>query len=353
MKIFNILAVTAAASMLVGCAEKKTEENSATIVQTGFVQSDSAFSVQEFPGRVVASSEVSVSFKVPGTLKRVFVNEGDYVAEGTVLAELDDRDIRNLYDATEAEYKKTVADCQRVMRLYEDSVATAAQYDQARYGLIQITAKYRNAQDQLSYCKIKAPVSGRVQTKWYNGGVTVMAGLPVVTIVSDNVPEIQIEISGAEYIRQREFRAFSASFDYAPDKVLPLRLLGISPKANANQLYTVRLGIVGRPDPMPVPGMTTLVKLSYKESGLTKFTVPNTALFEQDGESCVWVCKEDSTIEKRTVILEHLSSNGVATISGGVLEGDQIVTAGVSKLHEGEKVAPLEKVSTSNVGGLL
>lgn len=55
-----------------------------------------------------------------------------------------------------------------------------------------------------------------------------------------------------EYVRRSEFDGFEAAFDFWPGKRIPLRLRSISPKANANQLYTLRLGVPADLRPLPV-----------------------------------------------------------------------------------------------------
>ena len=94
----------------------------------------------QFPGCVRAAQEVNAAFKVGGTLRTIFAEEGEFVRRGAPLAALDARDYRLQAEAAEAEYKRVKAEAERVMALYADGAATPAAYDKARYGLQQITA---------------------------------------------------------------------------------------------------------------------------------------------------------------------------------------------------------------------
>lgn len=61
----------------------------------------------------------------------------------------------------------------------------------------------------------------------------------------------------------------------------------------------------------------------------------------------------DSTVVSREVRVERLQTGGEAVVGAGLAAGERIVTSGVHRLREGEKVAPLPGVTKTNVGGLL
>ena len=115
----------------------------------------------QFPGCVRAAQEVNAAFKVGGTLRTIFAEEGEFVRRGAPLAALDARDYRLQAEAAEAEYKRVKAEAERVMALYADGAATPDAYDKARYGLQQITAKYENSRNQLADTEIRMPFDVR------------------------------------------------------------------------------------------------------------------------------------------------------------------------------------------------
>ena len=223
----------------------------------------------------------------------------------------------------------------------------------SRYGLQQITAKYENSRNQLADTEIRMPFDGYVQKRLFDPSTVVGAGMPVLTVVSAEAPEIEINIPGSEYVRRSEFDGFEAAFDFWPGRRIPLRLRSISPKANANQLYTLRLGVPADLRPLPSPGMNTMVTIVCRPSGAAQVAVPAVALFDDGDRTCVWICREDSTVVSREVRVERLQTGGEAVVGAGLAAGERIVTSGVHRLREGEKVAPLPGVTKTNVGGLL
>ena len=332
--------------------QEKTEQVKHVQLYTG--KGTGGAAEQQFPGRVVAAQEVNMAFKVSGTLMNVRVDEGSKVRKGQLIAEIDPRDYQLQLEATAAEYHKIKSEADRVIALYKDSVATADTYDKARYGLQQITAKYQNAKNQLADTKIYAPFSGTVQQRFFDPPTVIGAGMPVVSIISDGRQEVEINIPASTYARRTAMQSFTTSFDFLPDQKIDLQLISIAPKANANQLYTVRLSIPANLPSQPAPGMNAMVDVTFNDCGTSSTTIPATAVFKDGKKSCVWIYdKSKGTVNRREVQIERLRTDGNAVISSGINAGETIVTAGVHKLTEGEKVVPAEKKSETNVGDLL
>ncbi len=308
----------------------------------------------EYPGKVEASHEVNMAFKVSGTLSRVYVDKGSRITQGQLLAEIDPRDYQLQLEATDAEYMKVSSEAQRVIDLYNDSATTADNYDKARYGMRQISAKYQNARNQLADTRIYAPFNGSVQEKLYDSPSVVGAGMPVLSIISDGRPEVVINIPASVYNRIDEISECFTTFTLSGgEERVPLRVISVTPKANANQLYEVRLAIADGVKQMPTPGMSAMVKIRFNEPDDTTLRIPTTAISHKDGGNYVWVVAADSTIARRPITIERLLPSGEAIVSSGINRGEAIVAAGVDALHQGTKVKALAKPTSTNVGGLL
>lgn len=292
-----------------------------------------------------------MAFKVSGSLKQVSVQEGKYVRQGELLAQIDPRDYELQLQAVEAEWQNVKAEAERVMGLYTDSVATASDYDKARYGLQQITAKRDNAQNQLADTKLYAPFDGYVKHRLFDPPAVVGAGMPVVTLHSSSMPEVEIFIPSSVYHRRGDIASFEAAFDFL-EKAVPLRLVSISPNVNSNQLYTVRLALPSSVGEKPSVGMLAMVDVRFRAASGDAVEIPASAIFHENSSDYVWIIVGDK-VEKRAVEMAGLHTNGSATITSGLEEGDIIVSAGVNRLKEGQMVKPLPQVSQTNTGGLL
>jgi len=336
------------------CSHKKTNEKSVQTVKVDMVRVYGEKRVSLFPGKVKAASDVNLAFRIGGPVAKVYADAGSFVKKGQLLAEMDSRDYVIQLSATEAEYHRIKAEADRVIALYEKGSVTPNDYDKAVYGLQQITAKYDAHRNALSDTKLVAPFDGYVQKRYFETGETIGAGMPVISMISASLPEVEINIPSTDFIRRDQFESFSCSVDIYPDKTFPLELIGIAQKANLNQLYAVRLKMKERTQQMPSPGMTTMVTVQYQSAKTAWVYVPFSAIFENNGVTSVWVYNESAgTVEARAVTLTEILHDGKAVVSKGISEGEMVVTAGVHVLRPGEKVKLLPVVSPANVGGLL
>ncbi len=227
--------------MMISCHEEKVVKKTPKYVKTTIAESTGEESMISYPGKTKAADVVSPSFKVSGTLSKIYVKEGDHVRKGQLIAELDAHDYEVQLRATEAEYAQIKADAERVISMYNEGTATASNYDKARYGLQQIEEKLAHHRDEVKYCKLYSPIDGYVQGKNHDVGENVGAGMSVMSLFSSSNIEIEIFIPGSDYSRRSDMIRAICTFDVMPDNIYSLDISRMSKEANASQLYMVRL----------------------------------------------------------------------------------------------------------------
>ncbi len=356
MKTLSLLiAALLIGSILTSCGEQVKDTDKTKTVKTDTVRIEGSQTLLQYPGKVKASEDINLAFRVSGTIQRILVKDGQAVRAGQLLAELDPSDYQIQLDATEAQYKQVKSEAERVIALYKDGGTTPVAYDKAVYGLKQITALYEHHKDELSYTKLYAPFNGYIQKHLFKAHETVGAGMPVLQMVGQSTPEVEINLPAAEYIRREQFGDYQCTFDIYPGKVYPLKLIGITHKANSNQLYTMRLKLEAEGLPMPSAGMNTMVSIRLNDGESNELMVSSNALLQENGYSCVFVYHpETGTVQSEEVSIVRLTGDGHSIIiSPSLKPGDIVVTAGVHSIRNGEKVKPMPPVSETNVGGLM
>lgn len=322
-------------------------------VRIDTVQVADADATLQYPGRVVSSQDANVAFKVAGTLSRVYVKEGQKVAAGQLLAEIDPVDYKVQLSATEAEYAQIKADAERIIALYKDGGVTASVYDKARYGLEQITAKLQNHRNQVEYCKLYAPFSGTVKTVFFDSRETVGTGMPVIGLMGNDAVEFEVNLPAASYLNRAKFSGFTATLDILPGEVIDLDLINIMPRANSNQLYTMRLK-QRNPHKNIAAGMSAWVTIETSDSLNAAVRLPSTALVEENGKVFIFLYKNSThLVSKAEVKVDRLNTDGTAIVVGDVKPGNLVVTSGAHYVKDGDRVNPLQRISQTNVGGLL
>lgn len=345
--------IALAVILLSGCSGGRQE---ASFVRSVYVTQPEALggeTTRTYSGIVRAAHEVSLGFKTAGQIAGIHVVEGDYVRRGQLLAELDDADYRLAVEALQIQYDQLQDEVKRTQRLFEQRSVSANDYEKARAGLRQLGVQLQANRNKLDYTKLYAPTDGYVQTVNFSPAEMVDAGTALFTLLDLSGMEVEVDIPAGEYLQRDRFTRFACRAAGIGGE-MPLRLSGLPPRADGNQLYHLTLAFAARPDRRLTPGMNVEVRISLADTTRRQgFALPLGAVFLEGNTPSVWVLGADSTVRRRTVVLDNTDAEGRAVIREGLNGDERIVRAGVSALEEGEKVRVLDAPSQTNVGGLL
>lgn len=343
-----------AVAMLASACKERSQASGEMLVDIVEVEGHTNVRHTEYPGQTEAKDNTDLSFKVAGVIQKVYVKEGDHVSQGQVLVRLDNRDYSTQLAATESEYRQIKAECERVIAMHAENAVSDNNYDKARSGLERITAKLKNHRDQLEDCAIRAPYAGYVSHVYRSDNEAAGPGIPVIGLFTSAGIEVVINVPETEYARRDKIENCQATFSALPGRVFPLRLTGVSQKANANQLFQMRLALASNVREV-TPGMSAMVSIDHKTTpDDNRMRIPVGALCNAEKQAYVFVYDSvKHTVRKTPVEVESLLGDGHAVIAQGVATGQQVVASGVSKLHDGDQVKPLAKASKANVGKLL
>lgn len=307
-----------------------------------------------YSGIVREAHEIGLGFKTAGQIERICVAEGDRVRQGQLLAELDDADYQLALEAAQIQYDQMKDEVERMTQLYREKSVAANDYEKATAGLRQLAVRLQSERNRVAHTKLYAPLDGYVQSVNFSPAEMVDAGTTFCTLLDLSRPEVEIDIPAALYVRRDRIEDFSCTTPYTGTDILPLRLLSIVPRADANQLYRMRLAFDGTPDPRLTAGMNANVIIrmtSAEPKGY--FTLPLRTLVHRGDSTCVWVLQPDSTVAGRRIVVEETDAVGRAVVRSGLADNEQVVLSGASALHEGERVRVSEAPSHSNAGGIL
>lgn len=344
--------VLATGLLSTGCNREQQITAETAVVRTDTITADQGRSMVRYPGKVKAGAEANVAFRVSGTIASITVDVGEFVRQGQIIAILDDRDYKTQLEATQAEFNRISADANRVIELFRRGSASASENDKATYGLQQITAKLEAHQNALADTRLKAPFDGYIQKKMFKPGEIIGAGMQVISMLGTQQPELEINITAADYLRMDNALSFTAFIDAMPGDELPLKVIGVTRKANLNQLYTLRLKFSNQKlNSLLTPGMAAEVMIKFPVQANNRLSVPISAVARNNGESFVWLFNNNK-VSRRTVDVSEITGDGRAIIASGIKEDDIVVTAGIKSLKEGMQVRQLQPVSVTNAGNL-
>ena len=154
-----------------------------------------------------------------------------------------------------------------------------------------------DSDSKLDYTKLYAPTDGYVQAVNFSPAEMVDAGTALFTLLDVSHMEIVTDIPVSEYRQRDHFARFYGKVAGIEEE-FPMQLSSITPKADGNQLYQLRLTFAGQPDKRLTAGMNAEISIVVADKGgITGFAVPLCAVFQDtDGNTpCVWVFERDST----------------------------------------------------------
>ncbi len=352
MKLNMVIAATIMACVMSSCGEKPKEEAYVRSVCLTTPIAADGVARSNYSGTVREAHEVSLGFKTPGQLMELYVKEGDKVRRGQLMARLDDADYKLGVEALQIQYDQLSKEVERTRQLFEKKSVSPNDYEKAVAGLKQLGVQLEVNKNKLKYTRLYAPTDGYVQAVNFSPAEMVDAGTPVFTLLDVSRMEVVADIPVSEYNRQDDFDGFNCRIG---DKTYPMTLLSLTPRADGNQLYQLRLLFSAQVGKEVTAGMNVDVNISSQNGVVdgTVVTLPPCAVFKNGDEECVWVLSADSTVTARRVVVAGLDAAGRVKITDGLTGGESVVSAGVGALHEGQRVKLCPEVSESNVGGLM
>ncbi|MBO4720572.1 MAG: efflux RND transporter periplasmic adaptor subunit [Prevotella sp.] len=339
MESKTMMMLLTAGLLLSSCGNKKVDAEKAPIrVKTEVVSNGGSQTGQTYVGIVEEREGTAVSFTSMGVVKRVLVNEGQSVAKGQLIAEMDDTQARNLLNGAEAQMNQANDALERYKLLHDNGSLPEVQWVEIQSKVAQAKSQYEVAKKNLADCRLTAPVSGIIGKKLVGAGETAMPSQAVVTILDISSVKVKVAIPEAEVSGITASTPSTINVEAAQKQVNGGKIeKGIQADA-LTHTYEVRINVLNS-DRKLLPGMVASVQFAAVAQQQTEQAMlPVTAVQRRaDGSLFVWTVAKDSTAHRTTVSTGETQGNRIA-ISNGIESGQRVVTEGYQKLSEGTKV---------------
>jgi membrane fusion protein, multidrug efflux system len=307
-------------------------------------------------GTVQGFNTVLVRTRVDGQINRIAFKEGQFVKEGDTLVEIDPRPFQAALDQAKAKKAQDEAnlananlDLQRFTRLGE--FATRQQTDTQRALVAQLTAQVAaddaaifNAQTQLDYATVKAPISGIAGLRQVDVGNIVNAATQTGIVTIAQIEPIAVIFTAPE----DQLPDIKAALDVAPPKTIALstdgkRVLSTGSLALINNQVdtssgTIRLkAVFDNKDHALWPGQSVSTRLLVRT--LKDATVvPDDAVQHGADGLYAFTVNQENKAELHKIKVSQ-SIDGRSVIDEGLSPGQQVITAGQYKVSPGTLVS--------------
>jgi len=306
-----------------------------------------------YTGSIEPRREVQIVPDVAGKIARIYVEEGQYVKEGQVLAELDTRAAKLQLEqakaglaVAKANFHDAERNWNRIQELYQKGTVSPQQYEKvklayeaARAQLQQAQAALHLAEYNLEVSVMKAPFSGFVTHKGKKEGDVInpmMGGfggaMGVVTLMDISEVKISLQVPEHEIVDIRKGQRAEVRVDAYPNRVFEGKVTLVNMAADPlSKTFMVQV-TVPNPDFALRPGLfarVTIHSLVHRQALL----VPSKAVLEGD---IVFVAQGDKAVERR--VRTGIRQGDKVEILEGLQQGERVIVEGNYGLEDGAPI---------------
>lgn len=350
---------------------EKARKNMATpIVEAQKVESRNLVRQFEAPARVVAKYRVDVLARINGYLTKSYFKEGDHVKAGQVLFEIEPQEYQyaanrakanldnaqaqaDYYQKQRARYDELVRQDYIARSDYDNIIAQSNAYNAQVESAL---SAYRDAQRNLGYTKVKAPVDGRVGLISVTVGnfVSTLSGA-LTTINSVNPMYVTFPLDAKDYVelvRVDKTANVNRDVDFVFSTGQKYELKGIQ-DFHDNKIdettgtITLRATFPNPKDELIQGDFGKIIIYSKQKADVP--VVPQSATMENQEGRYLYVLDEDNLPKMKYIRTSGQTEDGMWIIAEGVTSEDTIITSGLQKVIPGRPVKIAQASSNEQV----
>ncbi|HVI45809.1 MAG TPA: efflux RND transporter periplasmic adaptor subunit [Chitinophaga sp.] len=325
-----------------------------------------ATTYREFSATLEGRVNVEIRPQVEGILDKIFVDEGAYVKAGQPLFKINDRiyseqlsNARATLLAAKANLEKAQVEVDRITPLVNNNVVSDVQlktaqstYQAAKAAVAQAEAQVGNANINVGYTLISAPVSGYIGRIPYKTGALVGRSEPQpLTLLSDvNEVYAYFSMSEADFLKFKNQTSGNSIAEKV--KQLPpveLQLADKSIYTEKGRIETMEgqfdktMGAISFrasfPNPQGLLRSGNTGKIRIPEQFAQAIVIPTEATFELQDKVMVFVVADSNKVSGIPITIAGKSGN-YYFVEKGVKPGQRIVYSGLDRLRDGAVIAP-------------
>jgi RND family efflux transporter MFP subunit len=307
-------------------------------VQVGAVSATTFKHFIDVQGQVTSNNVVTVNAKLPGTLEAVYVNMGDVVTKGQVLAKVDNAVVRA--NLQELDTRLAVAEdlYQRQKGLWDQKIGSEVQYINAKASRDGLKRTIATLNEQLNQTQIVAPISGTIDILNARVGETAQNPAGLFKIV--NLSDLKITADVAEAYAPYLKIGAAVEVDFPElNETLSGKISFVSSTVNAtSRTITVEARVANTSRLRP--NMLAKVRVNDQTLANTISIDQNLVQTNENGDVVYVVTeKEGKPVAQSRAVKIGLSYNGRVQIVSGLQAGDRLITLGYLDVTDGQAIS--------------
>lgn len=282
-----------------------------------------------------AESEVKVFARTANRVTKLLVEEGDLVTKDQILVQLEDDIQQTLFQKAQSNLEKTRAEFTRSKALFDQNLISEQAFADIQYQLRQNELAFEDAQRELEYTQVRAPIPGTITRRMVKAGDLVNINQHLFDLVDFN------SIVARVYVPERELPRLKVG---QPARVTSTALPGRENQGSIQRIApivesktgTVKVTVDFQNVGPLMPGM-------YVDVEIVTATQPNALLLSKralvyDGDQLFAYRMSTNRTVQRLPVLPAIVDRDFIEPATGFQEGDLVVVAGQTGLKDGAKV---------------
>lgn len=304
-------------------------------VEVAAIRRGAIEAVQKTSRHLEAEQEVRVYARTANRVTKLLVEEGDRVEQGQVLVQLEDDIQTTQAEKARGNVERARREFARLEALYAQRLISEQVYSDSQFELRQLELALEDAQRQLDYTRVVAPIAGTVTLRLVKEGDLVNVSQHLFDLVDFNSIVARVYLPESELPNLRVGQPVRVVATALPGQEHEGYVQRIAPVVE-RKTGTVKVTVAFRDVGALRPGMYVTVEL-VTASNAQALLIPKRALVHDGGQIFAYRLGEERVVQ-RVLVRPRLGDELHVEPLEGFAEGDLLVVAGQTGLRDGARV---------------
>lgn len=290
-------------------------------------------------GNFVPKQELNFLSENAGRVSKIYVDEGDRVTKGQILARVDAEIINTDKETAEANYQNALRDEARYKSSYETGGVTQQQLDQAKLTTQNAKLRLQASQRKVSDANLKSPINGIINKRYIEVGAFVNTqGTQLFEIVDVSKLKLRVNVNESQVANLKIGDKIDIKSSVFPTEKFNGKVTFIAAKADATLNFPIEIEVDNNTKNSLKAGMYGTAVFNFPKQA-PSILIPRTSFVGSVSSNQVFMLdKSNNTSKIRKVVAGRILGDFVEILDG-LNEGETVITSGQINLTDGTPVS--------------
>jgi membrane fusion protein (multidrug efflux system) len=287
----------------------------------------------EIQGKIDAEENIQINPEVPGVVTAVYVSVGQNVSKGQVVAQLDDKVLRQNINELQTQLTLATSLYNRQKNLWDQKIGTEVQFINAKTQKEAAENRIATLRSQISMYKIKSPISGTIDAMDLKVGQSVAPGMSGIRVINASNLKAKALVAETYAGRVSQGDEVNVIFPDIPDSLRTKINFASKTIDQASRSFEVQINLPS--NKRYRPNMLAVLKIVDYQNPKA-IVIPVSSIQKAENGDFVFIAENGKA--KKVVVKSGKTYEGKVEILSGLKVGDKVIIAGAQNLNEEDTV---------------